>query len=129
MTALLKGLKIYCFTKIQIPVREFLLFHSFQTILDLEVSAICFAVSSFMKRNKLGVGLGMVLVLYAVDMIARVVPDIEKVRCFSPFSYANAAELMSGEDIYGAGLAIGIPVLLVCVVLAYVTYVRRDIAA
>lgn len=113
----------------EIPVREFLLFHSFQTILDLEVSAICFAVSSFMKRNKLGVGLGMVLVLYAVDMIARVVPDIEKVRCISPFSYANAAELMSGEDIYGAGLAIGIPVLLVCVVLAYVTYVRRDIAA
>lgn len=113
----------------EIPVREFLLFHGFQTLLDLEVSAICFAISSFMKRNKLGVGLGVVLVLYALDMIARVVPDIEKIKSVSPFSYANAAELLSGEDIYGVGLAVGILVLIACVVLAYVTYVRRDIAA
>ncbi|MBR1691987.1 MAG: ABC transporter permease subunit, partial [Lachnospiraceae bacterium] len=45
----------------EMPVREFLIYHGMQIVMQSELAAICFGISSFMKKNRLGIGLGIIL--------------------------------------------------------------------
>lgn len=113
----------------EIPAKEFLLYHAMQILMQIEIAGICFGVSAYMKKNKLGLGLGIVLLLYAYDMIARVIPDLSDYKIVSPFSYANAADVLSTGEISVAATVIGIGVLVVSMCAAYAVYVKRDLAA
>ncbi|MGN0157186.1 MAG: ABC transporter permease subunit [Lachnospiraceae bacterium] len=113
----------------EIPTKEFLLYHIMQVVMQLEIAGICFCMSSFMKKNKLGAGLGSVLLLYGYDLMARVIPDLSDYKIISPFSYANAADILSTGEISVSATVIGVIVLLVGVALSYVVYTRRDLAA
>lgn len=111
-----------------IPLDRFIQFHAMQFLMNLEIAAICFAISAFNKKNKPGVGLGIVLLLYAYDMIARVVPDLSDYKFPSPFSYANAADILSTGNFETKSVLLGVVVLVVCVTAALADYTRRDLA-
>lgn len=112
-----------------VPTKEFLMFHLMQFVMQMEIVSICFGLSACMKKNKLGVGLGVVLLLYAYDLIARVIPDLSDYKVLSPFAYANAADIFSGEKMSVCGIVIGIAVILSGIITAYVVYSKRDLAA
>ncbi len=112
----------------EMPLQEFLLFMVMQTLMHLEIGTICFALSAAMKKNKFGIGLGVVLMVYVCDMIARVVPDIKDVKVVSPFSYANAADILSAGSVELIPVLIGIGVMAVCIGLAYLVFTKRDLA-
>ncbi len=113
----------------EMPVKRFLLYHLMQILMQIEIAGICFGISACMKKNKTGLGLGVVLLLYAYDMIARVVPDLKDYKVISPFSYANAADIFSTGEIILSATIIGIVVLAISVVMAYVVYGKRDLAS
>lgn len=115
--------------KEEFPMKEFFFWHIMQVFLQLELAAICFAVSAFMKRSKLGIGLGIVLFLYAYDLMARTVPNLSKYKAVSPFSYANAADILSAGEADTAAAVIGAAVLLVALGTACKVYAERDLAA
>lgn len=112
----------------EMPMREFFLYHIMQIIMHVEIAAICYAVSAFMKKNKLGIGLGLVLLLYAYDLMARVVPDLSDYKFISPFSYANAADILSAGEISVTGFVIGVVLLIIGMCIAHVVYKKRDLA-
>lgn len=112
-----------------IPYKEFFTFHIMQLILQLEIAAICFAISAFMKRNKWGVGIGVALLLYGYDILSRISPKMSDYKLVSPFSYANAAEILSGENIYVSALILGIIVCLICVITSIMVYSKRDLSS
>ena len=112
----------------EMPMPEFFLYHGMQILMQLEIAAICFAFSAFLKKNKLGIGLGIVLLLYAADMMARVISDLKKCKLFSPFSYANAADILSTGSVDTAAVVIGIVLLAAGIVCAHVVYGKRDLA-
>lgn len=112
----------------EMPMREFFLYHIMQFFMQLEIAAICYAISAFMKKNKLGLGLGIVLLLYAYDLIARVIPDLSDYKIISPFSYANAADILSTGEISVAAALIGTGVLIISMIVAHLVYVNRDLA-
>lgn len=112
-----------------IPVSEFVLYHVMQLIMQIEIAGVCFGLSAFMKKNKLGLGLGIVLLLYAYDMMARVIPDMSDYKIISPFSYANAPDVFSTGKISTPAIVIGMIVLLGSVCVAYIVYQKRDLAA
>lgn len=112
----------------KMPLEELFLYHGMQLLMQLEIAGICYVSSAFQKKNKLGLGLGVVLILYVYDLIARVIPDLSDYKWISPFSYANAADIFStGEISFGASI-LGISVLAVSVCAAYAVYVRKDLA-
>ncbi|MGN0352448.1 MAG: ABC transporter permease subunit [Roseburia sp.] len=113
----------------EIPAKEFILYHIMQVVLQIEVAALCYGMSAWMKKNKLGLGLGIVLLLYAYDMIARVIPDLSDYKIISPFSYANAADILSTGETSVAAVTIGVIVLVFSVGMAFVVYGKRDLAA
>ncbi|MDD6327647.1 MAG: ABC transporter permease subunit [Eubacteriales bacterium] len=112
-----------------IAVGEFFLFHLMQFLMQLEIAGICFGLSACMKKNKLGIGLGVVLFLYAYDLMARVIPDLKNIIAIGPFSYANAADIFSSGTIDVLALFIGLVLMLGGYVSAYIVYIRRDLAS
>lgn len=108
--------------------QRFLLYHGMQLLMQFEIAGICFAMSAFQRKNKLGLALGAVLLFYAYDLMARVIPDLSDCKLLGPFSYANAADLFSTGEIYVEAAALGIVVLAACVGIAHVAYVRKDLA-
>lgn len=113
----------------EMPMKEFFLYIAMQVLMQLELAAVCYAISSFLKKNKLGVGLGLVLLFYAYDLIARVVPDLEKYKPVSPFAYANAADILSTGKIQTGAAVFGAAALILSLCMAAFVYGRRDLAA
>lgn len=113
----------------EMPIDKFLLYHIMQFLMQMEIAAICYAVSSFMKRNRLGIGLGTVLLLYVLDLMARIIPDLSGYKAVIPFSYANAADILSGGKIDALALAIGAAVFVVSAGVAHFVYEKKDLAA
>lgn len=112
-----------------ISMKEFFLYHVMQLIMQLEIAAICYALSSFMKKNRPGLGLGAVLLLYAYDLMARVIPDLSDYKIISPFSYANAADILGTGKIFVTETVTGIVILVISICTAYMVYAGRDLAA
>lgn len=111
------------------PMEEFLLYHLMNLVMQFEIAGICFFISACVKKNKLGIGLGIVLILYAYDLIARVIPDLSDSKVVGPFSYANAADIFSSGEIEVVALVIGLIVLIGSITMAYTVYTKRDLAA
>ncbi len=109
--------------------KEFLIYHSMQLLMHIEIAGVCFCISSFMKKNKLGIGLGIVLMLYAFDLISRVIPDLDDYKVIGPFSYSNAADIFSGEKLDMSAIIIGVTVMIFTIVIAYINYNKKDIAS
>lgn len=112
----------------EMPMKEFFLFQGMQVVLHLEVATVCYGISAFQKRNKFGIGLGIVLLLYAYDLLARVVPDLEKGQWLSPFSYSNAADILSTGKVKAGAVVFGVAVLAGGFCIAYGRYTKRDLA-
>lgn len=109
-----------------IPGKELLLYHAMQLLLGLELAGICFAVSAFFRQNRLGAGLGLVLLFYAYDLVSRVAPEMEKMSVLSPFAYANASKILGTGEIAAGGALLGAGALVLALGTAYVKYTGKD---
>ena len=100
-----------------------------QIVMEIEIAGICYAVSAASTRNRLGFGLGMVLLFYAYDLMARVIPDLSDYKILSPFSYANASDIFSSGELSSSAFALGMVLLLLSLGSAFTIYNNRDLAA
>ena len=112
-----------------IPMKDLMTFMGLETLMNLEIMALAFFISSISKKNKYGAGLGIALAFYLYDIVGRVIPDFADYTFVGPFSFANATEVFAHHDIAGKGLVVSILVLIACLAGAFVTYCRRDLAS
>lgn len=110
-------------------MKNILIYHIGQTFLHLEIAAIGVLISAFTRKVNLGVGLGIALLLYFMDMMSRVLSQLEFCKYITPFYYSNAAEILPSAKIDGGLLVIGILVTLVCVGAGCYRYNTRDLSA
>lgn len=110
-------------------VKEMLLFHAAQTCMHLELASIGILVSSVMKKVNVGLGIGIALLLYFMDMMARIFDSLKGFRAITPFYYANAADVITNGSINGNYLFLGILITMVCLVAGTLIYKKRDLAA
>ena len=97
---------------------------------QLEIASVCFAFSACSKRSSLGLGPGVALVLYVLDIIARITDKAEFLKYITPFSFSNATDIfVNGGTIETVPLCIGICVTVISLAAAYTVYRRRDIAS
>lgn len=108
---------------------DFYLYMGFQFLMNLEVAAICFVISAYSKKNKLGLGISLAMLLYAFDLMARVLPDLKKLKFLTPFAYANAADILSGAAIDRRGLLVGGILFAGSLILSEYVYNKRDLAS
>ncbi len=106
---------------------KFLMFMGLQLLMYVEIGAICFAISAFQNRSKIGIGMGVALLLYAFDLMGRVVPDLGDLLFVGPYSYANASDIFAGRELETTGILLGVCVVVIACAAAFVHYNRKDL--
>ncbi len=113
----------------ELPTSEFVTFMLRQLLMNIEIAAICFAISAFSGKSKMGMGLGITLFFYVYDLMGRVVPDLKDYLFIGPYSYANASEIFSGIEVSASALILAVCVSVCATICAYVIFGKRDLAS
>jgi len=107
----------------------FAIFMASQFVMNVEIMLICIAISAFLKRNMVGAGLGIALLLYAFDLIGRITDDMKDFLPLGPFSYCNASEIFAKVEIQKNSYIWALVIMLIAAVLAFKKYTNKDLAA
>ena len=110
-----------------VPWKEINLLHTAFYIMQLELGGICFGLSAFMRKGSSGAGLGIAAVMYFLNLIANITESAAFLNNITPFGYCNGADIVSEGSLDGGRILIGAAAGLICIVIAYLKYTRKDI--
>lgn len=113
----------------EIAVSEFALLHMAYLLLQVEIAVICFGISAFLRRGGAGIGLGLAAMLYFINIIGNITDDAEFVKYLTPFAYAEASDIISNVELNGIMIVIGMVCTAIAIAVAYIKYLRKDIAS
>ncbi len=97
-------------------------------ILQLEICAITFCISAFMRRGEVGAGLGIVFGMYFINIIANLTEEAESLKFITPYSYTDGAYIINNTAIEAKYLIAGIVISVICITATYLKYTKKDIA-
>ena len=110
-----------------VPWKEITLLHTAFFLLQIELACVCFGISALLWRGGLGIGLGLAIALYFMNIIANLSKQAEALKYITPFGYADGAEIIGSGSLDGTKLLIGLAFAAAGVLLAYVKYCKKDI--
>ncbi len=124
---LLVALLSICVIGEAVPWKDLLLMHFACFLMQIELAAVCFGISAFLRRGGIGIGLGIVTVLYFLNLIANMSEKVKFFKYITPFGYCEGADIVmnGGPDV--RMVAIGMFFAVFGVAAAYRTYCRKDI--
>lgn len=96
-------------------------------VLQLEILAVTFGISAFMRRGELGVGLGFVFATYFMNILANLSEDLEFLKFLTPFGYTDSAYIIPEKAIDVKYLATGLVFTAVGILAAYWKYTKKDV--
>lgn len=112
----------------EISGKEMVLYHFAQLVMQIELATVCFMISAFTKKNLMGAGLGLVILMFAADMMCRIIPAIEDMKYITPFYYSNAADIFTEGSIDNVMFGIGLGIIVITFVMAGIRYGKKDFA-
>ncbi|MGN1188663.1 MAG: ABC transporter permease subunit [Lachnospiraceae bacterium] len=110
-----------------IPWKEINLFHISYYLLQLELAGICFGISAFLRKGSVGVGLGIAIIMYFLNIVANISDSVEFLKYITPFGYTEGADIVSNGCLDTTLVAIGMALGIVGVICGYVHYLKKDI--
>ena len=131
MNALLMALSAVSFPIIgeEMAVKEFLLLHLAFFIMQVQIAAICFGISAFIRQSGLGVGIGLAALLYFLNIVANISDQAHFLKYATPFAYADASDIVSQAKLDTPLILLGILVGIIGIAAAFIKYTRKDITA
>lgn len=125
------GLDVAAFVAIgeEIAIGEFVEYHLLALMMQVEIGSICYLISAVCRRKQIGLALGLAVLFYLMDIMCNIVPDLEFLKYFTPYYYANAAQIYSGGDSRMGLMFLGLAVTVAVVILGGVVYHKRDMSA
>lgn len=113
----------------ELQMKEFLLLHVAYLLMQLEIAGICFGISAFIKRGSIGIGLGLALSFYFLNLICNISEKAEFLKYVTPYAYCEASNVISEAKLESNLVIIGIVISVLGVIAAYVKYTKKDIAS
>ena len=111
----------------EIPWKEISLMHLAYYLLQLELAGICFGISAFLRKGSVGVGLGIAIMMYFLNLIANIADVASFLKYITPFGYCEAADIVSSGSLDAGMVAIGVAMALAGIAAAYLKYTKKDI--
>lgn len=129
MNLIIYGLSIGSIASIgeEIPWREIHLLHLAYYLMQIELAGICMGISAFMRKGNLGVGIGIAVILYFLNLIANITERAEFLKYITPFGYCEGADIVGNGSLDASKVFIGMALGIIGVILAYIKYSRKDI--
>ena len=97
-------------------------------LMQLEIMAISFGISAFLKRGGMGIGIGLAFGMYFINIIANLVDTLDFIKYITPFGFADSGRILSEGTLEPVSLAVGITLSALGIFGAYFKYTRKDIA-
>ena len=110
-----------------IPWKEISLMHLAYYLLQLELAGVCFGISSFLRKGSVGIGLGIAVMMYFLNLIANIADVVEFLKYITPFGYCEGADIVSNGSLDGTLVAIGAVIGISGIMIAYLEYTKKDI--
>ncbi|MBR4059950.1 MAG: ABC transporter permease subunit [Lachnospiraceae bacterium] len=111
----------------EIPWKEVNLLHFAYYLLQMELAGICFGISAFLRKGSIGVGLGIAIMMYFLNLIANIAEVAKYLKYITPFGYCDGADIVSNGCLNSTMVAIGMTMGIVGISVAYLHYTRKDI--
>lgn len=110
-----------------IPWRKLSLLHLAYFLMQLELAGICFGISAFLRKGGAGVGLGIAVMMYFLNLVANITESAEFLKYITPFGYADGADIVTNDCLNGTMTALGMAIGILGIAAAYVWYGKKDI--
>jgi len=112
----------------EIDIKIFLLIFLAYFLMQIEISSISFGVSAFLKNSGLGIGLGISLLLYFLNILSNLTSDAEFLKYITPFGFTEGAQIIADGALEYKYLLIGLAFSVIAITLAFYKYNKKDIA-
>ncbi|VTS36996.1 membrane protein [Streptococcus pseudoporcinus] len=109
--------------------RAFAQYHSLVLIMQIEIASICFMISAFAKKKLVGLGMGLALFGYFMDLICRLIDKVDSLKYITPYYYANATDRFAGTELDAVMLVIATTMIIVSYLIGLFIFSRRDLAS
>lgn len=107
--------------------KKLLLYHFVQFLMYFEIACVCFCISSFLRKNNIGLGIGVVFILYFLNIFANITSSVKKLHYITPFYFSDAANVFSTGKLETEYIIIGMIVSVIAVTAAYIKYNQKDL--
>lgn len=108
-------------------IKEFMLLHIAYLIIQIEIAGICFGISAFIKRGSIGIGLGIALAFYFMNIVSNISEEAEFLRYITPYAYANASDIILEAKLDITLIIIGICITFTSIMVGFAKYTKKDI--
>jgi ABC-2 type transport system permease protein len=98
-------------------------------VIELIFLSLGLLLGCVMKQYKRSASIAVAIILatYFMSIVSGMQEKLDFLKWFTPFKYFDAAELFRSGQLSGTYLLISAGIIVVCVVVAYLTYNRRDL--
>ncbi len=97
-------------------------------LLQIEIGAITFGISAFLKGNGLGIGLGLAMLFYFANIISNLTEEADFLKYVTPFGYADSAQIIADGGLKWEYVAVGAGISILCVAVGFYKYRKKDIS-
>lgn len=105
-----------------------LLLHFAYFIMQVEIAAVCFGISAFIRRSGMGIGLGLATVLYFMNIIANLTDKAHFLKYITPFGYTEGADIISDASLDVKMIVFGMIYSVIGITVGYIKYSKKDIS-
>lgn len=110
-----------------IPWKDLNLIHLAFLLMQFELAGICFGISAFLSRGGLGLGLGIAILSYFVNLISNITESAAALKYITPFSYTEGADIVTNGKLDTTYVLIGMAIMVIAVAAGYWKYNKKDI--
>ena len=111
----------------EIAWKEMALLHIAHFLLQVEIAAISFLFSALLRRGSAGIGIGVAALMYVLNLIANITDVLEFLKYITPFGFCEGSDIVADASLNGIMVVIGMTVTAGAIVLAYLSYVKKDL--
>lgn len=107
---------------------ELLLLLFSHLVLQLEVGLVTLGLSAFLRSNSPGLGIGLALLLYFLNILSNLTKEVEFLKFFTPFSFTDGAYIIKNCNLEWKYVLPCMAVALVVFAIGCKKYTAKDIS-
>lgn len=108
-------------------LRPILLLFLAYFLLQVEISAVCFGLSAFLRNTGPGTGLGLAALFYFLNIVANLTSGAKFLKYITPFGYTESADIIAEGHLKAEYLSVGMIFALIGIIAGVYKYCRKDI--
>ncbi len=108
--------------------RTFTIYHLGLLLMMLQIGILCYGISGFLRDRGLGLGIGLTLILYGLNLVSNLSENAQFFRYITPFAFAEASTVLPDKALNPTYLLSSMGIALVVALAGTWYYSKKDLA-